>query len=83
MTVTAKVCPVFLLVRLLTAASLQVYALEIEEYMQDFARPFFQEAGVEEKVKHTLGGTTDDGSLPYWAHRSTCHECCCMFCCVF
>jgi hypothetical protein len=30
---------------------LQVYALEIEQYMRDFAQPVFEKAGVDHKVK--------------------------------
>lgn len=30
---------------------LQVYALEIEQYMKDFAQPVFEKAGVDHKVK--------------------------------
>lgn len=30
---------------------LQVYALEIEQYMKDFAQPVFEKAGVDHKVQ--------------------------------
>lgn len=29
-----------------------MYALEIEPYMQEFAQPYFEEAGVDHKVRH-------------------------------
>jgi hypothetical protein len=31
---------------------LQVYALEIEQYMKEFAQPVFEKAGVDHKVQH-------------------------------
>ena len=33
-----------------SSALLQVYALEIESYMQDFAQPYLQQAGVADMV---------------------------------
>lgn len=35
--------------------AVQVYALEIEEYMQEFSKPYFEKASVADKVCRFLG----------------------------
>ncbi len=37
---------------MITAAGLQVVACEIEEFMRDFSQPWFERAGVADKVTY-------------------------------